>query len=158
MKKVFDKGKLLAVFFIAVFAAAIFLIVFMLKMSDELRKFKVDMFVLCNEADICVGNGHDGKYRISEDNLKALNSIMSSTRGKFTLQNPETIDTISFEFKHEGNKWILNISDVGDNRLRVDLTGQRKYKIFISNNKKYDEFVRVVSEKGYISPNKKFGN
>ncbi|WP_026510383.1 hypothetical protein [Butyrivibrio sp. LC3010] len=158
MKKVIDKGKIFAIVFITVLLASLFLIVSMLKTSNDLREFKVNLFVLCNESNICVVNGKEGKFKMSQDNLAALNSLMTSTRGQFTLSNPEPVDSISFDFKHDEDDWNLEISDVGNNMLRVVLEGPEKYRVYIKNNKKYDEFLKAASAEGYHSPNKKIGN
>ena len=52
MKKGINKSVAFAVVFITALILAIGVIVTLIAASNKLREFKVDMFVLCNEADI----------------------------------------------------------------------------------------------------------
>ncbi len=154
MKRGINKGVALATVFIAALFGAIALIVSLIIASNQLREFKVDMFVLCNEADICVAEGPEGEFRITKDNLAALNSIINSTRGDFTIGSPEVTDQIALKIDHDDEKWDLTIGRAGENRLMLKLKGPRNYKIYIKENYKYDELLKCVSAKGYHEANK----
>ena len=154
MKKSLNKGVAFGISFVAVLAAAIALIISMLMMSNRLREFKVDMFVLCNEADVCVGDGPEGQFRINKDNLTALNAIIASTRGDFTVGNPEVTEKFDMSFTHDKEEWELTIGRAGENKLMVDLRGPRKYKVYIKENNKYPEMLKCISAKGYHEANK----
>ena len=154
MKKGINRGLVFGVFFTLVLLGCVALIASMLMMSNKLRKFKVDMFVLCNEANICVSDGPDGQYRVSSENLKALNAILESTRGYFTLGTPEVTEQFDMTFSHGDDEWNLTIGRAGENKLMVDLRGSRNYKVYIKDNKKYPELLKCVSAEGYHEANK----
>ena len=154
MKKGINKSVAFAVIFITALVLAIGVIVTLIAASNKLREFKVDMFVLCNEADICVGESEEGQFRIAKDNLNALNLLISSTKGDFTIGNPEVTDKFDMTFTHNEEEWQLTIGKAGENKLLVDLRGPRKYKLYIKNNFKYDEMKKCVSAKGYHEANK----
>ncbi|SDB22070.1 hypothetical protein [Butyrivibrio sp. INlla16] len=156
MKKEKTKGMGFAIGFTVAFVGAIALIAVILIMSNKLRKFKVDMFVLFNEADICVGEGVDGQYRISRDNLTALSAILQSTRGYFTFDKPETSEEINLKITHDGEDWNLSIARAGDNKLKLVLTGERNYEVYVKDNKKFEDIQKCVSGNGYIAANKPF--
>ncbi len=153
MKKV-NKGTVMAVIFFIVFAAAIALIVSMLMLSNEIRKFKVDTFVLCNEANICVAESEEGRYRLDSDNLTAINSLLSSTTGAFTLSAPKEEESISLHFSHEDAEWYMTITKAEGNRLGITLEGPRKYKFYLKENNKFAELKKAVSAEGYHTANK----
>ncbi len=156
MKKGLNKGVVFAVVFISVFAMCLALIIYMLNMSNTLREFKVDLFVLCNEADVCVAESSEGTFRINSDNLNAINLIISSTTGSITKGDPAILDEIDLNFTHDGEEWDMIIGDVGDNRMLVELTGPRHYKVYLKENNKYAELLKCVSAKGYHEANKPF--
>ncbi|WP_026665794.1 hypothetical protein [Butyrivibrio sp. FC2001] len=158
MKKNVNFGVVIAAVFITVFAVLLALFIYMLNTSNKLREFKVDMFVLCNEADLCVRDSDEGKIRIDSDNLIALNSIIYGTRGYFTLGTPKTSEEITLDFDHQDDKWNMTIARAGENRLMIDLEGPRKYKVYIKDNKKFEEIKKCVSKDGYHTANKLIGS
>lgn len=157
MKKKINLGVVMAVVFISVFALLLALLIYMLNTSNKLREFKVDMFVLCNEADICVRDFDEGKIRIDSDNLAALNAIIHSTRGYFTIGTPKVTEELNMNFEHNDDNWKLSIGRAGDNRMMIELDGPRYYKLYLKENKKFDEIKRCVSKEGYHTPNKFIG-
>lgn len=154
MKKGINKSVVMAIIFVAALLAAVGVIVALIGASNKLREFKVDMFVLCNESDICVAESEEGQYRISKDNLNALNLLISSTKGDFTLGNPEVTEKFDMTFTHNNDEWNLTIGRAGENRLMVDLRGPRKYKLYIKDNYKFAEMQKCVSAAGYHEANK----
>ena len=154
MKKGMNKTILFAAIFISALVLAVGVIVTLIMASNKLREFKVDMFVLCNEADICVAESEEGQFRISKDNLNALNLLISSTKGDFTIGSPEVTEKFDMTFTHNEDEWNLTIGRAGDNRLLVDLRGPRKYKLYIKENFKYPEMLKCVSASGYHEANK----
>ena len=154
MKKGINKAVILGVLFASALLVCLGVIISLMAMSNHLREFKVDMFVLCNEADICVADGPEGQFRISKDNLTALNALVASTRGDFTVGNPAIEEQFSMSFDHNDEKWDLTVGKAGDNKLMLDLEGPRKYKLYIKENNKYQDMLRCVSAKGYHTANK----
>ena len=155
MKKV-NKSVVFSIFFILVFAAAVFLIASMLYLSNQLRKFKVDTFVLCNEADICVAESSEGRYRVASDNLMAINALLSSTTGSFTVKDPKEEDRIELSFTHDKEEWHMTIIKAEGNKLGIQLDGARNYKFYLKENKKFAELKKAVSKDGYNTSNKPF--
>ncbi len=158
MKKRVNFGVAFTVVFITVFALLLGFLIYVLSTSNKLREFKVDLFVLCNEADICTCNSEEGLIRVGAENLAALNSIIYSTKGYFTLGSPEVTEEINLDFVHDSDNWKLTIGKAGENRLMVNLEGPRNYKVYIKENKKFDEIKRCVSKDGYNTANKVLGN
>ena len=154
MKKGINKSIVMAVIIITALVIAIGVIASLVYASNRLREFKVDMFVLCNESDICVGESSEGQFRISKDNLTALNLLISSTKGDFTLGSPEVTEQFDMTFNHNDDEWKLTVGKAGENRLLVDLRGPRKYKIYIKDNNKYPEMLKCISAKGFHEANK----
>lgn len=154
MKKGINKSVVLAVIFTAALLAAVGVIAALIVESNRLREFKVDLFVLCNEADICVAKSDEGQYRISKDNLNALNLLISSTKGDFTIGDPEVTEKFDMTFTHDEEEWNLTIGRAGKNRLLVDLRGTRNYKLYLKENFKYPELLKCVSASGYHEANK----
>ncbi|MBE5843913.1 MAG: hypothetical protein E7302_06975 [Butyrivibrio sp.] len=143
-------GALVAIAIIMVVAV----IVVALKHSSTLREFKVDMFVLCNESNICSAEGHDGTVRVDSENLQALYAIIYSTRGKYTTGNPDAEDNVTFEFDCHDEKWLLNIEKINDDLLRLTLDGTRSYKLYLRNMDKYNTILDIASAAGYKHSNK----
>ncbi|WP_026496588.1 hypothetical protein [Butyrivibrio sp. WCD3002] len=156
MKKGLNKGVAFAVVFISVFVMCLALIIYMLNMSNTLREFKVDLFVLCNEADVCVAESSEGTFRINKDNLNAINLIISSTTGAIVKGEPELLDEFNLDFTHDGEEWKMLIGNAGDNRMLIELNGPRHYKVYLKENNKYAELLKCVSAKGYHEANKPF--
>ena len=157
MKKRMNFGGVFAVVFGVACAILVAFLIFILSTSNTLREFKVDMFVLCNEADICVRESDEGNLRIDSDNLGALYAIIYSTKGYFTVGTPEVTEEINLNFDHNDDKWNLTIGRAGENRLLVELDGPRNYKVYVKDNKKFEEIQRCVSKSGYHTANKLIG-
>ncbi|WP_408071334.1 hypothetical protein [Butyrivibrio sp. JL13D10] len=158
MKKKINWGVVTAVTFISVFALLLALLIYMLNSSYKLREFKVDLYVLCNEADICVADSDEVKVRVDSDNLAALYSIVYAMRGYFTIGNPEVTETLNMNFSHNGDDWNLQIGRAGDNRLLVNLNGPRSYRLYLKDNKKFEDIKRCVSADGFNTANRLIGN
>ena len=154
MKKGINKSIALAVIFTTALLLAVGVIVTLVMASNRLREFKVDMFVLCNEADICVAESEEGQFRITRDNLWSLDLIIASTSGDFTFGNPEVTEKFDMTFNHDDEEWKLTIGRAGENRMLVDLRGPRNYKLYIKENHKYPELLKCVSAEGYHEANK----
>ncbi len=140
--------------FVLFFVILIIPLIMALKQSNDLREFKVDLFVLCNESTICTTEDDDGRIRISPENLYSLYALMSSTYGYFTVGNPAETQSLDMEFDCHDEKWDLSIQKVGPNKLRVILDGPRSYLIYIKDQDKFESFQKMVSLKGYRAPNK----
>ncbi len=143
-------GALVAVAIIMVIG----IIVLALKESNDLREFKVDLFVLTNESNVCTGVGHDGTVRVDSANQKALYSVIYSVKGKYMFSDPEAEDSVSFEFDCHDEKWLFNVEKIDEDLLRVTLDGPRKYKLYLRNMNKYNTILEIVSKDGYKGANK----
>ena len=125
--------------------------------SNRLRKFRVDAFVLCNESSICVADGIDGTVRVSRDNLQALYSLIEKTRGSVTIGRPYAQDTTSFDFDCHDIKWNLVVEKINGKKLRISLTGERDYVLYVKNDNLYESFVKIASVDSFNGKNKKIG-
>lgn len=137
--------------------AGIALISVLLWQSVRLREFKVDVFVLCSESDICVATGSEGKVKINDGNLSAIYALIRKAHGRIYNKTAEPLDSVSFAFDCHDNKWDMQIDKMSDEILRIKLTGPRDYELYIANRQSFEEFAKVASVKGYNVANKLIG-
>ena len=159
MKK-FDNNKKTGIIFGAVIAALVMsavLIAGLLIQSGHIRKFKVDVFVLCNESDICVANGPDGTVKVHQDNLPAIYNILQKAHGKTKPEATEPANSLSLEFKCHDEKWTMTIDEIDAEVLRIVLSGPEEKEMYFTNKGSFGEYARAVSLKGYNTPNKAIG-
>lgn len=159
MKK-FDNNKKTGIIFGAVIAAlalSAVLIAGLLIESDRIRKFKVDVFVLCNESDICVAKGPDGTVKVHQDNLPAIYNILQRSHGKTKTEATEPSNSISLEFTCHDEKWTMTIDEIDSDALRIGLSGPEEKEMYFTNKGAFGEYARAVSLKGYNTPNKAIG-
>ncbi len=140
---------------IAFVAVSIGILVMIMLESNRLRLFKVDVFVLCNESSICVADGPEGKVRVNSENWNAIKSLIDKTHGSITFGTPAETDTINFEFLCHDITWNLAVQRINDKKIRLHLTGEREYVVYIKNNGIYDSFVKAASVKSFNVDNKK---
>ncbi len=140
---------------IAFVVVSVGLLVMIMLESNRLRLFKVDMFVLCNESSICIADGPDGKVRVNSENWNSINSLIEKTHGSITFGTPKESDAINFEFLCHDTKWNLAVHRINDKKIRLHLTGDREYVVYIKNNGVYDSFVKAASVKSFNTENKK---
>ncbi|MBO6255469.1 MAG: hypothetical protein J6O49_17785 [Bacteroidaceae bacterium] len=159
MKK-FDNNKKTGIIFGAVVAALVLsavLIAGLLIESGRIRKFKVDVFVLCNESDICVANGPDGTVKVHQDNLPAIYNILQKSHGKTKAEAKEPSNSISLEFKCHDEAWIMTVDEIDTEVLKISLSGPEEKEMYFTNKGAFGEYARAVSLKGYNTPNKSIG-
>ena len=159
MKK-FDYNKKTGIIFGAVVAALVLsavLIAGLLIESGRIRKFKVDVFVLCNESDICVANGPDGTVKVHQDNLPAIYNILQKSHGKTKAEAKEPSNSISLEFKCHDEAWIMTVDEIDTEVLKISLSGPEEKEMYFTNKGAFGEYARAVSLKGYNTPNKSIG-
>jgi hypothetical protein len=153
-------GKRLWPVIIGVFGAllaGIVLIIALLVHSVQLREFKVDVFVLCNESDICVAEGPEGKVKINDANLPAIYALVRKAHGRIYLEDTVPMDTVSFDFDCHDESWNLKIDKMSEEILRIKLSGPREYELYTANRKSFEEFAKVASVDGYNTANKLIG-
>jgi hypothetical protein len=159
MKK-FDNNKKTGIIFGAVIAAlalSAILIAGLLIESGRIRKFKVDVFVLCNESDICVAKGPDGTVKVHQDNLPAIYNILQKSHGKTKAETTVSSNSISLEFKCHDEQWTMTIDEIDAEVLRIGLSGPKEKEMYFTNKGAFGEYARAVSLKGYNTPNKTIG-
>ncbi len=147
-------GWIPAALVVIVLVFSISLMAIILKHSNELREFDVDMFVLCGESDICIGESVNGRVRVSKDNLTALHAIMADMKGSITVGNPAASENMVFRFDCHDEEWDFTVEKITEDKLRITLNGPRKYRLYIKNGGKYEDLLKVVSPDGYNTPNK----
>ncbi len=140
--------------FILFFVSLLIPLVLALKESNDLREFKVDLFVLCNESTICTSESEEGRIRIAPENLYSLYALMASTNGDFTIGHPKEISEVAMEFDCHDEKWNLSVQKIDKNKLRVMLDGPRNYVVYVKNQDKYDVVRKIASLEGFRSDNK----
>ena len=84
---------------------AIFVIAALFMETSKIREFKVDVFVLSNESDICMAEGPDGTVKMSADNLPAIYSIILKSKGRIVFGEPVPQDTMVFDFECHDENW-----------------------------------------------------
>ncbi len=159
MKK-FDNNKKTGIIFGAVIAAlalSAVLIAGLLIESGRIRKFKVDVFVLCNESDICVAKGPDGTVKVHQDNLPAVYNILQKSHGKTKAETTEPSNSVSLEFTCHDEEWIMTIDEMDAEVLKISLSGPEEKEMYFTNKGAFGEYARAVSLKGYNTPNKAIG-
>ena len=159
MKK-FDNNKKTGIIVGAVVAALVLsavLIAGLLIESGRIRKFKVDVFVLCNESDICVADGPDGTVKVHQDNLPAIYNILQKSHGKTKAEATEPSNSISLEFKCHDEEWIMTVDEIDAEVLKISLSGPEEKEMYFTNKGAFGEYARAVSLKGYNTPNKAIG-
>ena len=142
---------------IAALAIAVAFIVMLLLESYRIREFKVDVFVLCNESDICVADSPEGKIKIHQDNLPAIYSILQKSHGRTVSGNPEPVDSLSMEFECHNEEWTMIIDKIDEEILKISLFGPEEKSMYFSNKGAYNEYAKAVSLKGYNTANKTIG-
>ena len=157
-KKYGDKYKWVWVYLIAAFVIfSVLLLILVMLESNRLRKFKVDAFVLCNESDICIANGPEGTIKVNSDNFSAIYSLIEKTHGSITLGKPLASESMSFDFTCHDSNWNLTVDYISEKKLRLILTGDRNYVVYIKNNGVYESFIKAASVQSFNAPNKKIG-
>jgi len=159
MKK-FDNNKKTGIILGAVIAAltlSAVLIAGLLIESGRIRKFKVDVFVLCNESDICVAKGPDGTVKVHQDNLPAIYNILQKSHGKTKVDSAEPSNSLSLEFKCHDENWTMTIDEIDAEVVRIGISGPEEKEMYFTNKGAFGEYARAVSLKGYNTPNKAIG-
>ena len=133
---------------------AIVLIVGLVLETKKIREFKVDVFVLCYESDICIAEGPDGTVKMNNENLPAIYNLVQKARGKVTRGEPEAIDSVVYKFDCHDEDWTMTVDKISDERIRITLEGPRNYTMYMSNRKTFESFQKAASEKGYTAKNK----
>ena len=133
---------------------AIFVIVSLFMETSKIREFKVDVFVLSNESDICMAEGPDGTVKMSADNLPAIYSIILKSKGRIVFGEPVAQDTVVFEFDCHDEDWTMTVDEIDEDKIRVNLEGPRNYTMYLNNNKNFEAFKKAASANGYVSKNK----
>jgi hypothetical protein len=146
---------IIAVFLVIL--AGIAMISVLLVQSLRLREFKVDVFVLCNESDICVATGPEGKVKIHTENLPAIYALVKKAHGRIYREKSEPLDSVNFAFDCHEESWDMQIDKMSDEILRIKLTGPREYELYTANRQSFEEFAKVASVKGYKVANKLIG-
>jgi hypothetical protein len=142
---------------IAALAVAVIIIAMLLVESYKIREFKVDVFVLCNESDICVADSPEGKIKIHQDNLPAIYSILQKSHGRTVSGNPEPLRSLSLEFDCHDETNNMIIDEINEDILRISLLGSENKTMYFSNKGAYNEYAKAVSLKGYNTANKPIG-
>ena len=140
-----------------VMLAGLALIIVLLWQSVRLREFKVDVFVLCSESNICVATGPEGKVKINDENLPAIYALIRKAHGRIYNKSTEPLDSVTFSFDCHEENWDMQIDKMDDDILRVSLVGPRQYELYISNRQSFEEFAKVASVRGYNVANKLIG-
>ncbi|RKM61454.1 hypothetical protein D6855_06060 [Butyrivibrio sp. CB08] len=159
MKKVKNSNKtgiILGGVIVALLAAVVFIASLLLE-SYRIRQFKVDVFVLCNESDICVADGPDGHVKVHDDNLPAIYSILSKAHGKVDPSDEDPVRSLNLEFECHEETWNMRIDELNTDVVRVTLSGPENKSMCFSNRGAYNEYAQAVSLKGYNKPNKALG-
>lgn len=133
---------------------AIFVIAALFMETKKIREFKVDVFVLSNESDICMAEGPDGTVKMSADNLPAIYSIILKSKGRIVFGEPVAQDTVVFEFDCHDEDWTMTVDEIDEDKIRVNLEGPRNYTMYLNNNKNFEAFQKAASADGYVSKNK----
>ncbi len=147
-------GMVSGTIFVLFFVSLIIPLVLALKESNDLREFKVDLFVLCNESTMCTSESEEGRVRISTENLYSLYALMASANGDFTIGHPAQLSEVAMEFDCHDEIWDLSVEKLSDNKLRVTLDGPRKYVVYIKNQDKYNVVRKIASLEGFRADNK----
>ncbi len=158
--KRFDNNKKTGIIFGVVITAlvlSVVLIAGLLMESYRIRQFKVKIFVLCNESDICVADGPDGTVKVHQDNMPAIYNILEKSHGKTKPENTEPSDSISLEFKCHDEKWNMTVDEIDSEILRISLSGPEEKEMYFTNKGSFGEYAQAVSLKGYNTPNKAIG-
>ncbi|MCR5468863.1 MAG: hypothetical protein K6F37_07880 [Lachnospiraceae bacterium] len=142
---------------VAFVVVSVGLLIFIAMESNRLRHFKTDLFVLCTESSICVADGPDGTVRVNNSNWGSIYSILEKTHGSITFDSPESSDTITFDFTCHDEKWILSVDKISDEKVRVHLTGENEYVVYIKNDGIFEQFVKASSIESFNENNKKMG-
>ncbi len=140
-----------------VMIAGIALIVALLIQSIHIREFKVDVFVLCNESDICIASGPEGRVKINDENLPAIYALVRKAHGRVYNKDTEPLDSVSFTFECHEENWDMQIDKMSDEILRIRLSGPREYELYTANRQSFEEFAKVASADGYNVANKLIG-
>ena len=122
--------------------------------SSRIREFKVDVFVLSTESDICMAEGPDGLVKMNNDNLPALYALIQKSKGRVVNDYPEALDTVVFNFECHDEDWTMTVDKISDEVMRINLEGPRNYLMYLGNNQTFESFQKAASEEGYVTKNK----
>ncbi len=130
------------------------LIVGLVAEAYRIRKFKVDVFVLSYESDVCEADGPDGRVIMNSSNLPAIYALVQKAKGKISSGDMEAKDNVTFYFDCHEEDWTMSVDKLSGDRLRLVLTGPREYTMYLDDKQSFEEFQRAASAKGYVTKNK----
>ena len=155
MAKLGEKKKWIWVYLIGAFVIfSVGLLVAISLESNRLRHFKTDLFVLCNESDVCVAEGPDGRVRVNKDNWHALYSVVEKTHGNLTPAKNSDPETVKFDFDCHEAEWTFVVEKINKNKMILRLEGPRSYVVHVDNKGAFDSFQKAASLESFNAPNK----
>ena len=157
MKKNSNKTGVILGGVIAALVLAVVFIVSLLVESYKIREFKVDVFVLCNESDICVADGPDGHVKVHDANLPAIYAILSKAHGRVSYTDEAPVRTLNLEFDCHDETRNMIIDEISDDVLRISIDGTESKSMCFANRGSFNEYAKAVSLSGYNKPNKSLG-
>lgn len=156
MKKIIVKDKIWLVNVSVALAMLIgvAIIVGLMLEAHRIREFKVDVFVLSYESRVCEADGPDGKVIMNEKNLPAIYALVQKAKGRMDRGDNTPIDNVTFYFECHDEAWTMSVDKLNSDRLRIELTGPRKYTMYLGDKESFEEFQKAASSEGYVTGNK----
>lgn len=158
VKKRDKKFYLFCLFFAVVFLTLAIYISGLVRESSRLKQFRSDVFMICNDTNVCYAEGPDGKVKVDSSNLPAIRALLNASKGKLILEDKTVIDQVSLNFDCEGNEWTMLIGQVDDELIRVEVRGERNYVVYLTDASNYSRYVKAVSLEGINAKNKPLSN
>ncbi|WP_026652896.1 hypothetical protein [Butyrivibrio proteoclasticus] len=148
------KFYLFCIFFALVFIICALYISGMVKESSRLKQFRSDVFMICNDTNVCYAEGPDGKVKVDPSNLPAIRALLNASKGKLIIEDKPVIDQIELNFDCEGGEWTMLIGQVDNELIKVEVRGTRNYIVYLTDASNYDRYVKAVSLEGINAKNK----
>ena len=132
----------------------IVIIIGLIHESYRIRKFKVDVFILSYESDICEADGPDGRVKMNDENLPAIYALVQKAKGRMHVGDAQVMDTVVFNYDCHDENWTMTVDKISEDKLRIYLEGPREYTMYLRNKQSFEEFQRAASVNGYKTKNK----
>lgn len=124
--------------------------------QNGIREYKNQIRFL-DPSWMCIAEHQDTKVVLDGDNHRKLLNVLERCKRKFVMGEPTVTDTVYFTFRKDGSQWDMEISETDQGCLKLDLTGEKEYHVYIPEEIYYETIVEIVSPEGKGTPNKAVG-
>lgn len=150
------KDRLIAALMAAAVALVVAFFAWMFLAQSAIREYRNQIRFL-DPSWMCIAEYQDTKVVLDGENHKKLLNVLERCSRKFVMGEPAVTDTVSFTFRKDGVQWDMEISKTDQDCLKLDLTGEKEYHMYIPQDNYYETIVELSGPEGKGTPNKAVG-